>query len=592
MHTTQSLSRLFFAALCLSIPTTALARAQVTTSLTPNTKANGVAYLTYDRAAWAMVAPGADYTDISGNPTGASGPTADVDGQRWVFPDRFEGTSWVNAAYPADYLTGPTSPLAQPVGGFALPVNTYGVNSFAANHQITDFDSSSSPNGYIGLGGSLRAASDFNEPGASVWWEHLAVRQDPLDSIWKIFATSGPGQGSVFELRNVVTESVLGKLHLSADYVFGNTDWLLFLQDVNGHLDTELVLGHIEIVPDVQGPASKGTKDFRARMDRGRAVIDYDLAAWATLASGFATPPVLFLDEVFDQAEANATDLLGTLSIDVDVSPSGTGLVYEMNGPTVVNQPGRTSKSTDFRYDVGQPLETHTGAIGLGGLTRWDVLPGGAGGELLFGDFTLVYDATRLGVGGSGWCLVGNIPPAGVLFDLINVQVTNEFGLISIEGDLGVSFELANFLFLTPSDWLVDVGDFHYLGVDTAHVVLGSAISRVGSPANPQAFVAPAGYPSVGKIWRPFVDHTSFAPTAAFDFVLLGASSTNVPGVGGTLLCSPPHTVFVGAPGVPFALSIPLDPGLVGTDWCAQGASFLPGGAIQYANAFDLVIGL
>jgi hypothetical protein len=32
--------------------------------------------------------------------------------------------------------------------------------------------------------------------------------------------------------------------------VFGNTDWLNFFQDANGHLDTELVLGHIEIVPE------------------------------------------------------------------------------------------------------------------------------------------------------------------------------------------------------------------------------------------------------------------------------------------------------------------------------------------------------
>ncbi|MEQ1891551.1 MAG: hypothetical protein ABL998_03325 [Planctomycetota bacterium] len=509
-----------------------------------------------------------------------------------MFLDRIEGTSWVNAAYPADFLTPlPDFPLVQPVGGFALPVNTYGFNSFAANHKITDYNSTSNPNGYIGLGGSLRSTSDFNEPGASVWWQHLAVRQDPVDSIWKIFATSGPGQGSVFELRNVVTESILGKLHLTADYVFGNTDWLQFLQDVNGHLDTELVLGQIEIVPDVQGPSNKAAVNFRARMDRGRAVIDYDLAAWATLGSGFATPPVLFLDEVFDQAEANATDYSGTLNIDVDVNPSGTGLVYEMNGPTVVNQLLRTTQPTDFRYGVGQPVETHTGAIGLGGITRWDVGPGGFGGQLLFGDFTLEYDASRIAVGGSGWCLVGHIAPAGVVFDLLNVQVTNDFGRITIDGDLGISFEVANFLFATPSDWLVDVGDFHWAGVDTAHVVPGSVTPRVGAPANPLAFLAPAGYPRIGEAWLPFVEHTSFAPTALVDFVLLGAGSTNVAGPGGTLLCSPPHTVFTGAPGAPIELSIPFDAGLVGTSWCSQGGSFLPGGVIEYANALDFTIG-
>ncbi len=226
-----------------------VANALVSAAVLPNTTANGIAYLTYDRAAWATIAPSADYTDISSNPTGLSGPTADAAGQRWMFPDRLEGTSWVAASYPSDYLTGPTAPLVQPVGGFALPVNTYGVNSFAANHKITSYNSTSDPNGYIGLGGSLRSTSDFNEPGASVWWEHLALRQDPADSIWKLFTTSGPGQGSLFELINVTTETIDGDLHLSGDYVFGNTDWLQFFQDFNGHLDPNAVLGHIELTP-------------------------------------------------------------------------------------------------------------------------------------------------------------------------------------------------------------------------------------------------------------------------------------------------------------------------------------------------------
>lgn len=218
-------------------------------SVLPNTTANGVVKMTYDRAAWATIAPDAFYTDIHGIPTGDFGPTADADGQRWMFPDRIEGTAWDGADYPTDYLTGITSPLVQPSGGFALPVNTYGTNSFAAQHKITDYNSTTNPNGFIGLGGSLRVTSDFNEPGASIWWDHLALSQDPADSVWKLYATSGPGQGSIFELVNVTTETINGNLHLSADYVFGGTDWLMFLQDVNGHMDTAMVLGHIELVP-------------------------------------------------------------------------------------------------------------------------------------------------------------------------------------------------------------------------------------------------------------------------------------------------------------------------------------------------------
>jgi len=226
--------------------------------LLPNTTANGVAYFSYDRAAWATTAPFADYYDIHGVPTGASGPTADADGQRWIFLQRFEGTSWVAAAYPADYLVplAENFPLAQPAGGFALPVNTYGTNGFAAGHKITDYDSTSNPGGWIGLGGSFRATSDFNEPGASVWWEHLALQQDQTDGIWRLLATSGPGAGSIFELTNVTTETVGGKLHLSADYKWGDTDWYQYLQDVNGHLDPDAILGHVELVPTVPEPTT------------------------------------------------------------------------------------------------------------------------------------------------------------------------------------------------------------------------------------------------------------------------------------------------------------------------------------------------
>jgi hypothetical protein len=174
-----------------------------------------------------------------------------------MFPDRIEGTNWVSAPYPAAYLTAvPARPLVQPAGGFAMLVNSYGTNKFAINHKITSYHSTTNPSGYIGLGASLRSTSDFNEPGASVWWQHLALRLDTNDSIWRIYATSGPGQGSLFELTNVTATTVNGSLRLSADYVFGDTDWLQFFQDVNGHLDPALILGHIELLPFAEAAAT------------------------------------------------------------------------------------------------------------------------------------------------------------------------------------------------------------------------------------------------------------------------------------------------------------------------------------------------
>jgi len=424
---------------------------QVSAAVLPNTTANGVVYLTYDRAAWATIAPSAEYTDVSGTPLGVTNTCADVDGRRWMFPDRFEGTNWVEAAYPSAYLTPlPDYPLAQPAGGFVLPVNTYASNSFAANHKITSYNSSTSTNGYIGLGGSFRATSDFNEPGASVWWEHLALMQDPADGIWKLSATSGPGQGSLFELRNVTAETINGNLHLSGDYVFGNTDWLQFFQDINGHLDTNMILGHIELIP-------AGV----AKVLAGKAVINYSQIAWESLASGFATPPVLTLSAFFNQAQANAVTQSQLLT-NAQTGFSYTNEIYAMNGATVSNLPTRFTQPTTFLYPSGN-LTNHVGSIGFGGVARFAVL-GGLGGNLLFGDYTLQYDPNRIALGGTGWYLYGNIPPAAAVFDLLNVSVVETTNSFTISGNLGVSFEVANFLFGTPGDTLANVGTFNFTG--------------------------------------------------------------------------------------------------------------------------------
>ncbi len=443
-----------------TFPTTALAflggmfALHVSAAVLPDTTANGVVYLTYDRAAWATIAPNAEYTDISGTPLGVTNTCADTNGQRWMFPDRIEGTNWVAAAYPSDYLTPlPDYPLVQPSGGFVLPVNTYVTNRFAANHKITSYNSTTNANGYIGLGGSIRSTSDFNEPGASVWWEHLALRQDPADSIWKIYATSGPGQGSIFELRNVTAETVNSNLYLSADYVFGNTDWLQFFQDVNGHLDTNAILGHIELIPT-------GVTKVLA----GKAVINYSQTAWEALASSNGPPPVLTLSAFFNQAQANAL-FQSNLLHDVQAGYSYSNQIYAMNGATVSNLPSRYTQPTTFLYPRGD-LTNHVGKIGLGGVARFAVF-GGFGGNLLFGDYTLQYDTNRVALGGTGWYLRGNIPPPtnGVAaFDLLNVSTTETTNSITITGDLGVSFEVANFLFATPTDQLANVGTFTFTG--------------------------------------------------------------------------------------------------------------------------------
>ena len=55
-------------------------------------------------------------------------------------------------------------------------------------------------------------------------------------------------------------------------------------------------------------------------------------------------------------------------------------------------------------------------------------------------------------------------PPAAAAFDLLNVAIVETNTSFTISGDLGVSFEVANFLYGTPGDTLADVGTVTFTG--------------------------------------------------------------------------------------------------------------------------------
>ena len=117
----------------------------------------------------------------------------------------------------------------------------------------------------------------------------------------------------------------------------------------------------------------------------GGATIDYDAAAWATLAGGVNADPfkALVLDEFFDQAGVTSRTGTQILNDEVVANPSTTGLYHALNGASVTNLAGRSNQATSFVYDPNS-LTTHTGVIGLGGITRWDVNPLLGGGQLGF----------------------------------------------------------------------------------------------------------------------------------------------------------------------------------------------------------------
>lgn len=203
-----------------------------------------------------------------------------------------------------------------------------------------------------------------------------------------------------------------------------------------------------------------GLRSGAAELVSGAAVIDYDEAAWNALAAATGQPqPVLRLDAVFNQAEAAAATYDELLRAPKP-GASYLGQTYAMNGGTVTNLPQRTAQPTTFAWEPGD-LPGHTGVIGLGGVARFAV---SGGGVLLYGDFTLLYSSARLARGGSGWFLRGNIPPAAAAFDLLNPVLTETATGFTLAGDLGVSFEVANFLYATPADTLRVVGRFQFTG--------------------------------------------------------------------------------------------------------------------------------
>lgn len=120
-------------------------------------------------------------------------------------------------------------------------------------------------------------------------------------------------------------------------------------------------------------------------------------------------------------------------------------------------------------------------------------------------------------------------------------------------------------------------------------------VSRLGSPANPNAFQpGVTSPPIVGKTWDPRIDHTTFLPAAQLDFVLVSdqTSNTSIPPYG-TLLCTLP--TIIEAPtspaGVPFALPVPSNCNLIGLTLCTQGLSVDGGGGARLTNALDITIG-
>jgi hypothetical protein len=342
-------------------------------------------------------------------------------------------------------------------GGPAItPIDIFGTATNKARNEVNrpafnlatlliSLDEDSDPANGLLLGAGAQAALEANDLSAL---DFNALADDFAASIAAVVAASGTASGLVASTTAVTDHlaSALGATPADAD-----GDGLYDFEDSQ---------------PDAPGdgggqvPACVLDGAGRAALGQGQATIRFDLAAW----SSFGLTPNNFIgaegNGLTVGPTAEATDLL-------DV-PAEDGLVLDAPQVYVLNGPGtvygdtsrRTANPTSFSYlapDADTLVATATGEISLAGVSRWTVDPELGGGQLLFGDYNLIYNSAT-----ATWELVNHIDFPLTTFTLGNAQVTTGPGnAFTVTGDLIGSVALN---ILLSGALGVDLGDFEFQG--------------------------------------------------------------------------------------------------------------------------------
>lgn len=204
-------------------------------------------------------------------------------------------------------------------------------------------------------------------------------------------------------------------------------------------------------------------------LQTGMATIDLDATAWSSLNDQTVRA-------VFNKTDMNTMSSADLLTAPLG-SPSTTGLQFEMyTNDAPVGLAGRGPVNTTFDYN-GTDATTSSGMIGLAGAWKTDSTV--FTGQLIFGDFSLHYDAARVGVnaGGtsSGWTLTNHVSFAASTADLANITLVNGTDGFTLSGDIALNAGSAAFLGGAAGQ---DVGDF---SVTVSSVPVPAAVWMFGS---------------------------------------------------------------------------------------------------------------
>lgn len=185
-----------------------------------------------------------------------------------------------------------------------------------------------------------------------------------------------------------------------------------------------------------------------ATITGGSMVVDFDAAALAALNMG-SNPEVgaLILEEFFGGVEDSSRDrnqiFTDHLVPGVTAIPT-TGLVFDINGPSVTNLFKRHSQATDIHFHPMDLPGTVTGGIGFRGVMRFF---GDFDGAFMMGDFILRYDAKRILPNGArdGWVLFNSLDNFRVpVFESKTTVTTVKPGILKVSGTFTISTEFAN----------------------------------------------------------------------------------------------------------------------------------------------------
>lgn len=114
---------------------------------------------------------------------------------------------------------------------------------------------------------------------------------------------------------------------------------------------------------------------------------------------------------------------------------------------------------------------------------------------------------------------------------------------------------------------------------------------RLGTPPNPDALrPGLTSGPVLRRSWDPWVDHTTFHPTASVDMLAVSSAPFEYASIWGTLLIDVTRNLVieVSPAGTPFSVRIPDTYSYVGLQVYAQAVSLPP---YEMTNALDLVLG-